>query len=85
MLLGLVLFGILMNIVGKTLMAVLFGEGSHGEEHNLSGLDPKLLGEHGREIAALLILAEEGILTTEKAALLASKDKQDLKSAFERI
>jgi len=85
MLLGLVLFGILMNIVGKTLMAVLFGEGSHTEETHSSGIDSKLLSEHGRKIAALLILAEEGILTTDKATQLARKDTQELKSAFERI
>jgi voltage-gated potassium channel Kch len=83
MLLGLVLFGILMNIVGKTLMAVLFGETSHHDDEKKH--ESKLLSEHGRKIAALLILAEEGILTTTKAAELASKDNGELKSAFERI
>lgn len=35
MLLGLVLFGILMNIVGRTLMIILFGE-THENDHNSS-------------------------------------------------
>jgi Ion transport protein len=85
MLLGLVLFGILMNIVGKTLMAVLFGETTHHEDTGLAGIDSKLLSEHGRKIAGLLILAEEGILTTERAAQLASRDTQELKTAFDKI
>ena len=63
MLLGLVLFGILMNIVGRTLMVLLFGEHMEaGDRPHPAGLD--------RIQAALLLLAEEGILSKERATIL---------------
>ncbi len=63
MLLGLVLFGILMNIIGRTLMVLLFGEQIEaGDQPYPAGLD--------RVQAALLLLAEAGILSQERAAIL---------------
>ena len=60
MLMGLVLFGILMNIVGRTLMVLLFGESTDPNEKAHSS-DPDKVK------AALLLLAEEGVLSNERA------------------
>ncbi len=87
MLLGLVLFGILMNIVGKTLMIVLFGETSSNETAPpvTTGLEAAVLTSGSRKIAALLILAEEGYLENERVLELANRDPADLRDALAKI
>ena len=74
MLLGLVLFGILMNIVGKTLMVLLFGE-SMQENH-----DNKSSKEHA--IGQLLSLK---LIKPEKGALLLSMSDEQLKDHLDRL
>ena len=74
MLLGLVLFGILMNIVGKTLMVFLFGE-SIQETH-----DSKASKEHA--IGQLLALK---LIKPEKGAQLLSMDEAQLKEHLDRL
>ncbi len=74
MLLGLVLFGILMNIIGKTLMVFLFGE-SMQESH-----DSKTSKEHA--ISMLLALK---LLKPEKGAMLLSLTEEQLKDHLDRL
>ena len=64
MLLGLVLFGMLMNIVGKTLMVMLFGEPvGHEAEHKLKTPEEKIG-------AAFDLLADAGVITHKSAYML---------------
>jgi len=87
MLLGLVLFGILMNIVGKTLMIVLFGETPRTEAVSAvtTGLEAAVLTSGSRKIAALLILAEEGYITNERVLELANRDPDELRQSLAKI
>jgi voltage-gated potassium channel Kch len=87
MLLGLVLFGILMNIVGKTLMIVLFGESATNENipSVTTGLEAAIINSGSRKIAALLILAEEGYLDKERVIELSNRDPADLRDALSKI
>ena len=75
MFLGLVLFGMLMNIVGKTLMVLLFGESLGHEEHH----DPK--PKNIKE--ALKLLAEAGVITPKSAEDLSKLDKKELSRKFD--
>ena len=75
MFLGLVLFGMLMNIVGKTLMVLLFGESLGHEEHH----DPK--PKNIKE--ALNLLAEAGVITPQSAEDLSKLDKKELSRKFD--
>lgn len=75
MFLGLVLFGMLMNIVGKTLMVLLFGETLGHEEHH----DPK--PKNIKE--ALNLLAEAGVITPKSAEDLSKLDKKELSRKFD--
>ena len=64
MLLGLVLFGMLMNIVGKTLMVMLFGEPvGHEAEDKLKTPEEKIG-------AAFDLLADAGVITHKSAYML---------------
>ncbi len=87
MLLGLVLFGILMNIIGKTIMVVLFGETMHGESapSKTAPLGLGTLNQDSRKIAALLILAEEGVISHTRVTQLASLETKELELALAKI
>ena len=72
MLLGLVLFGMLMNIVGKTLMVMLFGEPvGHESEEKLNTPEEKIG-------AAVNLLAEAGVITHKSAYALMDLPKDEL-------
>jgi voltage-gated potassium channel Kch len=75
MLVGLVLFGMLMNIVGKTLMVLLFGESLGNEEKH----DPKPTNIK----EAFNLLAEAGLITPKSAEELSKLDKMELSSKFD--
>ena len=75
MFLGLVLFGMLMNIVGKTLMVLLFGETlGHEEKHDSKPTNIK---------EALNLLAEAGVITPKSAEDLSKLDKKELSRKFD--
>jgi len=73
MLLGLVLFGILMNIIGRTLMVVLFGETLDDKEKAHVPATP----EEAR-MAAIQSLAAHGVLNHEAATRLSSLSSLEL-------
>ena len=76
MLMGLVLFGVLMNIVGKTLMVMLFGE-TVEHEHKKP--------EDDRAAAAFLLLTEGGLISPEQAHRLQALPVKQLRDALDSI
>ena len=72
MLLGLVLFGMLMNIVGKTLMVMLFGEPvGHEKEEEHKTPEEKVK-------AAMDLLADAGVITYKSAYALKDLSTDEL-------
>ena len=72
MLMGLVLFGMLMNIVGKTLMVMLFGEPvGHEKEEEHKTPEEKVK-------AALDLLADAGVITYKSAYALKDLSKDEI-------
>lgn len=72
MLLGLVLFGMLMSIVGKTLMVVLFGE-PVGHEHEVK---PETAEE--KVAAAMDLFAKAGVISEKSASKLKDLPREEL-------
>jgi len=77
MLLGLVLFGMLMNIVGKTLMVMLFGEPVGHES------DEKLKTPKDKIAAAFDLLADAGVISYKSAYMLRDASTEDLSQRLE--
>ena len=77
MLLGLVLFGMLMNIVGKTLMVMLFGEPVGHES------DEKLKTPEEKIAAAFDLLADAGVISYKSAYMLRDASTEDLSQRLE--
>jgi hypothetical protein len=79
---GLILFSILMNIVGKTIMVLLFGETLDGHDKPTEGA--KVSGEVVVDssvnpvIVALALLQRENIISTEEAMMIAAKPRDEL-------
>ncbi len=72
MLLGLVLFGMLMNIVGKTLMVMLFGEPvGHEKEEEHKTPEQKIS-------AAFDLLADAGVITYKSAYAFRDMSKDEI-------
>ena len=71
MLLGLVLFGMLMNIVGKTLMVMLFGESVGQEAEEEKTPEQKM-------VAAFDLLADAGVITYKSAYMLRDLSKEEI-------
>ena len=83
---GLILFSILMNIVGKTIMVLLFGETLDGHDKpeaatTASGV-AVVDSSVNPVIAALALLQREQIITTEEAMMIAAKPRDDLSKAL---
>jgi voltage-gated potassium channel len=77
MLLGLVLFGMLMNIVGKTLMVMLFGEPvGHETEEKLKTPEEKIG-------AAFDLLADAGVISHKSAYMLRDIPRYELSERLE--
>jgi hypothetical protein len=77
MLLGLVLFGMLMNIVGKTLMVMLFGEPvGHETEEKLKTPEEKIG-------AAFDLLADAGVISHKSAYMLRDIPRDELSERLE--
>lgn len=84
MFLGLVLFGMLMNIVGKTLMVLLFGE-AVGHEHEHHKPHPHEHHADGDRIkAAVYLLLEEGVINTNQAEKLSVMSAEELSKRLDR-
>jgi voltage-gated potassium channel len=77
MLMGLVLFGMLMNIVGKTLMVMLFGEPVGHES------DEKLKTPEEKIGAAFDLLADAGVISHQSAYMLRDIPSDELSERLE--
>ena len=73
MLLGLVLFGVLMNIVGKTLMVLLFGETADDKSH---------IADKNTLITSMLNM---GLISPEQAVKLLKLSEEELKNHLRSI
>ena len=71
MLVGLVLFGILMNIVGRTLMIMLFGEADDREPHN----------SHAH---AMDLFVKSGVINQKRADELNAMTNEQIRDLLER-
>jgi voltage-gated potassium channel Kch len=74
MLLGLVLFGILLNIVGKTIMVLLFGETLNDDNQ-----------EPATREAVLKSLVARGWMSEERASEIGLMSEDDIKSRMKNI
>jgi hypothetical protein len=84
MFLGLVLFGMLMNIVGKTLMVLLFGE-PVGHEHEHHKPHPHEHHADGDRIkAAVYLLLEEGVINNNQAEKLSAMSVEELSKRLDQ-
>ncbi len=83
MLMGLVLFGILMNIVGKTLMVMLFGETlEDGNQTTSANAEEK---EHQRVATVLKMLAAEGVIDANQVESLSKLHAPEIAKALKSI
>ena len=81
---GLILFSILMNIVGKTIMVLLFGETLDNQEQKDASADQKL-GAQARDnprATAIVLLEKDQVLTPEEAAALARRSAREIREAL---
>jgi voltage-gated potassium channel Kch len=84
---GLILFSLLMNIVGKTVMVMLFGETLDGHEKpavevvSPLGVDAVV----NPVAAALALLQRENIISTEQAIVIAGKSRDELSRGLAAI
>jgi len=74
MLLGLVLFGILMNIVGRTLMVVLFGE-THEHDHDT---------DHDHIEHAMNLFVQSGVISRMRAKELSELPPEKIRELLDR-
>jgi voltage-gated potassium channel Kch len=74
MLLGLVLFGILMNIVGRTLMVVLFGE-THDHDHQ---------SDHAHIEHAMDLFVQGGVISSMRAKELSELPPEKIRALLDR-
>jgi voltage-gated potassium channel Kch len=87
MLTGLVLFGILMNLIGRTLMVVLFGDNEEKETAGaaLPGLAADPAAAKNRVAPAILMLANENVLSSDQARRLLELPADQLKARLDRL
>jgi len=85
MFLGLVLFGMLMNIVGKTLMVLLFGEAvghEHEKDHKPHPHEHHADGD--RIKAAVYLLLEEGVINSNQAEKMSVMSAAELSKRLDQ-
>jgi len=81
---GLILFSILMNIVGKTIMILLFGETLDNQESQDASVDQKL-GAQARDnprATAIVLLEKDQVLTGAEAAAVARRSAREIREAL---
>jgi hypothetical protein len=81
---GLILFSILMNIVGKTIMILLFGETLDNQESQDASVDQKL-GAQARDnprATAIVLLEKDQVLTASEAAAVARRSAREIREAL---
>jgi hypothetical protein len=86
---GLILFSILMNLVGKTIMVMLFGEavgGDHAEDkHRDAPGSLDLQARLNPLNTALVLLERNHLITADQAARISGKPEAEIKLALARL
>lgn len=86
---GLILFSILMNLVGKTIMVMLFGEAVGGDHADAKHEAPQgsldLQARLNPLNTALVLLERQHLITADQAARIAGKPEADIKMALARL
>ena len=73
-----------MNIVGKTIMILLFGETLDNQEQKDASADQKL-GAQARDnprATAIVLLEKDHVLTPEEAATIARRSAREIREAL---
>ena len=81
---GLILFSILMNIVGKTIMILLFGETLDNQEKEEISADQKL-GQQAKEnprATAFVLMEKDNILSASEVAIISRKSAEEIRQAL---
>jgi voltage-gated potassium channel len=80
---GLILFSILMNLVGRTIMILLFGQAIGGDDKQEHAPDSLSVSAQISPLTTALVLLErQQLVTPEQAARIALKPSQDIKAAL---
>ncbi len=83
---GLILFSILMNLVGRTIMILLFGESIDGKEETASHDHSLAVQAQINPLTTALVLLERlKLVTAEEAARIAVMPHGDIRAAFKRL
>ena len=80
---GLILFSILMNLVGRTVMVLLFGQAIGTDEKSETTTDSlSVAAQISPLTTALVLLERQNLVTAEQAARIAVKPDQEIKAAL---
>jgi voltage-gated potassium channel Kch len=80
---GLILFSILMNLVGRTIMVLLFGQAIGGDDkHDQAPDSLSVSAQISPLTTALVLLERQELVTPEQAARIAVKPSQEIKAAL---
>ena len=83
---GLILFSILMNLVGRTIMILLFGEAMDSHETAKAGDDSLSVQAQIHPLTTALVLMErQKLVTADQAARIAILPHSDIRAAMERL
>ena len=80
---GLILFSILMNLVGRTIMILLFGQAIGTDEKSETSTDSLSISAQISPLTTALVLLErQSLVTAEQAARIAIKPSAEIKAAL---
>ena len=81
---GLILFSILMNIVGKTIMVLLFGETLDNQDQKDANDDQKLgvQARNNPRATAIVLLEKDQVLTPDEEAVIARRSAREIREAL---
>ncbi len=83
---GLILFSILMNLVGRTIMILLFGQAIGTDEKSETSTDSLSISAQISPLTTALVLLErQSLVTAEQAARIAIKPSAEIKAALAEL
>ena len=83
---GLILFSILMNLVGRTVMMLLFGQEVGTEEKASAPTDSlSVAAQISPLTTALVLLERQNLVTADQAARIAIKSDAEIKAALSQL
>jgi voltage-gated potassium channel len=83
---GLILFSILMNLVGRTVMILLFGQTLGGDEQEEKSTDSLSVSAQINPLTTALVLLErQNLVTADQAARIVMKPSDEIKAALTQL